>query len=71
MSTFPVMCEAVLQGIGNAIFLSKSSLIHDGLVEVPIAEFDTDHETWIVSTKDRARLRLVSEFTSSAMAASL
>jgi len=63
MTTFPVMCEAVLQGIGIAIFLRASSLIDDGLVEIPIDEFADQHETWIVSTKDRAKLRLVSEFT--------
>jgi DNA-binding transcriptional LysR family regulator len=66
MTTFPVMCEAVLQGIGIALFLRDSSLINKGLVEIEVEELDTVHETWLVATKDRARLRLVSEFTASA-----
>lgn len=67
MTTFPVMCEAVLQGIGVAIFLNNSTLISDGLAEVPIKEFTQVHETWLVSTKDRSKLRLVAEFTAVAM----
>lgn len=70
MSTFPVMCEAVLQGIGVAIFLSDSSLIQQNLSEIPIKEFETEHETRLVVSRDRANLRLVSEFTSTALAGS-
>lgn len=61
-TTFPVMCEAVLQGIGIAIFLGKSSLIGSGLVEIPIKELDAVHETWIVVPRDRAALRLIGAF---------
>ncbi|EAQ03124.1 transcriptional regulator, LysR family protein [Pseudooceanicola batsensis HTCC2597] len=66
MTTFPVMCEAVLQGIGIALFLRDSSLIDEGMVEIEVEEFDTLHEIWLVATKDRARLRLVSEFVATA-----
>ncbi|MDE4132468.1 LysR family transcriptional regulator [Phaeobacter sp. QD34_3] len=62
MTTFPLMCEAVLQGAGIAIFLGNSGLISRGLVEVPIAELSEAHETAVVAPKDRARLRLVRAF---------
>lgn len=71
MTTFPVMCEAVLQGIGVAIFLERSSMIKDGLVELKIDEFDKSHETWLVVPKDKAKLRLISEFTSTAISKTL
>ncbi|MFS4582486.1 LysR family transcriptional regulator [Phaeobacter sp. C3_T13_0] len=62
MTTFPLMCEAVFQGAGTAIFLSNSGLISKGLVEVPIAELSKTYETAVVAPKDRARLRLVKAF---------
>ena len=62
MTTFPLMCEAVLQGAGIAIFLANSGLISRGLVEVPVAELSKTHETSVVAPKDRARLRLVKAF---------
>lgn len=62
MKTFPLMCEAVLQGIGVAIFLRRSSQIAQGLVELDLEEFSECHETWLVVTRDRSRLRLISEF---------
>ncbi|WP_420568272.1 LysR family transcriptional regulator [Thalassovita sp.] len=62
MTTFPLMCEAVLQGAGIAIFLGNSGLISRGLVEIPIAELSQVHETAVVAPKDRARLRLVKAF---------
>lgn len=66
MTTFPVMCEAVLQGIGIALFLRDSSLISQGMVQIEVDELETHHETWLVATRDRARLRLISEFTATA-----
>ncbi|UWQ29950.1 LysR family transcriptional regulator [Leisingera sp. M523] len=62
ISTFPLMCEAVLQGAGTAIFLGASGLISRGLAEVPIAELTQQHETAIVAPRDRAKLRLVKAF---------
>lgn len=62
MATFPLMCEAVLQGAGTAIFLSGSGLIARDLVEVPIVELTKEHETTVVAPKDRARLRLIEVF---------
>ncbi|MCA0870634.1 LysR family transcriptional regulator [Seohaeicola saemankumensis] len=66
MTTFPLMCEAVLQGAGIAIFLGKSGLISRGLIEVPIAELSQQHETAVVAPKDRAKLRLVKAFIETA-----
>ncbi|MEL7389859.1 MAG: LysR family transcriptional regulator [Pseudomonadota bacterium] len=71
MTTFPVMCEAVLQGVGIAVFLRQSSLIKDGLVELEVTEFDQSHETWLVTPKDKAKLRLISEFSSIAISETL
>lgn len=69
ISTFPLMCEAVLQGAGIAVFLSESGLIARGLVEVRIAELPHLHETAIVAPRDRARLRLVEALIATAIAA--
>ncbi|GGO55354.1 transcriptional regulator, LysR family [Roseovarius pacificus] len=62
MTTFPLMCEAVFQGAGIALFLANSGLISRGLVEVPVAELSASHETAVIAPKDRARLRLVKAF---------
>lgn len=62
MASFPLMCEAVLQGAGTAVFLKNSGLVAQGLVEIPIAELQKYHETAAVVPKDRAHLRLVEAF---------
>ncbi|WP_120631748.1 LysR family transcriptional regulator [Ruegeria sp. EL01] len=62
MTTFPLMCEAVLQGAGIAVFLGNSGIISRGLVEVPVSELAKVHEIAVVAPKDRARLRLVKAF---------
>jgi len=62
MTTFPLMCEAVLQGIGVALFLQNSSLIKDNLCEIGIEEMPEARRTYLIATKDRTRLKLVSEF---------
>jgi len=62
MTTFPLMYEAVLQGVGVAVFLRDSSLIKNAAVEIPIEELDRHHETHLIATKDRVRLKLVREF---------
>ncbi|MEO1024792.1 MAG: LysR substrate-binding domain-containing protein [Pseudomonadota bacterium] len=65
MTTFPLMYEAVLQGIGIAIFLRNSSLIDNSVAEVPIREMAQRHKTHLIATKDRVRLKLVAEFINS------
>lgn len=67
MTTFPLMCEAVLQEIGVALFLRGSSLIRDNIAEVGIRELAQQQMTYLIATKDRARLKLVSEFTNIAL----
>lgn len=67
MTTFPLMCEAVLQGIGVALFLKNSSLIKDKLCEIDIEEMPEARNTSLIATKDRTRLKLVSEFINVAM----
>ena len=67
MTTFPLMCEAVLQGIGVALFLQNSSLIKDNLCEIDIEEMPEARNTSLIATKDRTRLKLVSEFINAAM----
>ncbi len=69
-TTFPVMCEAVMQGIGIAIFLQESSLLNDAMVELPVHELDQTYETSFVAPKDRARLRLIAAFAEVAEATS-
>ena len=61
MTTFPLMYEAVLQGVGVAIFLRESSLIKNAVAEIPIEELGHQHETCLIATKDRVRLKLVRE----------
>lgn len=67
MTTFPLMCEAVLQGIGVALFLQNSSLIKDDLCEIDIEEMPEARNTSLFSMKDRTRLKLVSEFINAAI----
>lgn len=71
MTTFPVMCEAVRQGLGAAIFLKNSSRINDDLVEIPMRDFQKEHQTWLVAPKDRARLKLINEFRNAALATTI
>ncbi|WP_263845812.1 LysR family transcriptional regulator [Roseobacter sinensis] len=67
MTTFPLMCEAVLQGIGVALFLRDSSLIRDNLAQVSVHEMPETQATYLIATKDRIRLRLVAEFINTAV----
>ena len=67
MTTFPLMCEAVLQGIGVALFLRNSSLISDNITEVDIREMSAEQNTYLIATKDRTRLKLVAEFINAAV----
>ena len=68
MTTFPLMCEAVLQGIGVALFLQNSSLIKDDICEINIEEMPEARNTSVIATKDRTRLKIVSEFINAAIA---
>lgn len=68
MTTFPLMCEAVLQGIGVALFLRNSSLIQENIAQVAIREMPDAQTTYLIATRDRTRLKLVAEFINAAVA---
>ncbi|MEM6374184.1 MAG: substrate-binding domain-containing protein [Pseudomonadota bacterium] len=68
MTTFPLMCEAVLQDTGVALFLGNSSLNTDTLVQVPVHDMQEQQETYLIATKDSMRLQLVADFINAAMA---
>lgn len=68
MTTFPLMYEAVLQGIGLALFLRNSSLIKDNIAQIAVREMPDMKDTFLIATKDRTRLKLVAEFISAAVA---
>jgi len=67
MTSFPLMCEAVLQGIGVAVFIKSSSLIKENLCEIELREMLEPRSTSLIATKDRARLRLVEAFINTAI----
>ncbi|WP_299963504.1 LysR family transcriptional regulator [uncultured Roseobacter sp.] len=62
MTTFPVMKEAILQGIGVGIFLEASSVGDGCLTEVPIAELGTQFTTSVVIPKHKMGLRVTQSF---------
>ena len=63
MKTFPVMKEAILQGMGVGIFLEGSGWEEQRLVQVPIAELRADFATCLVSPKARLEHGLVARFS--------
>lgn len=62
MTTFPVMKEAILQGIGMGIFLEASTVADGQLVEVPIIELQRYFETAIVVPRYKMGLRITQSF---------
>jgi molybdate transport repressor ModE-like protein len=62
MTTFPVMKEAILQGIGIGIFLEESSVANDQLCEIPIKDLRQSFETSVVVPKYKAGLRITKSF---------
>jgi len=61
-TTFPVMKEAILQGVGVGIFLEGSGIKEDRLVEVPIAELPEVFRTCLVVPKSKMEFELVRQF---------
>ncbi len=61
-TTFPVMKEAILEGLGVGIFLEASAKNTGQLAELPIAELPTRHETCLVVPKHKLDLRLTKSF---------
>ncbi len=64
ITTFPVMKEAILQGVGIGIFLEGSITKNEALVSVPIRELPNTYESCVVVPKDKHDLRLVQRFLS-------
>lgn len=61
-TTFPVMKEAILHGVGVGIFLDDSGFPGDGLVAVPVDELPEIYATKLVVPKDKWDLRIVQRF---------
>lgn len=62
MTTFPVMKEAVLQGVGVGIFLQHSSVAEGNLREIPIADMSQQYSTCMVVPKHKLGLRVTRSF---------
>lgn len=61
-TSFPVMKEAILQGVGIGIFLDNSAMEEERLVELPIVELPEFYETCLVVPKHKLDLRLIQSF---------
>ncbi|MEO1138579.1 MAG: LysR family transcriptional regulator [Pseudomonadota bacterium] len=61
-TTFPVMKEAILEGLGVGIFLEDSARNEQLISAVPIRELSTYHETCLVVPRHRMDLRLIQSF---------
>lgn len=62
MTTFPVMKEAVMQGVGIGIFLQDSSVPEAELCEIDIVDMPQIHSTCIVVPKHKLGLRVTKSF---------
>jgi len=63
-TTFPVMKEAILEGLGVGIFLEDSAQKSKELIEKPIRELKHQHETCVVIPNYKLDLRLTQSFLS-------
>ncbi len=63
-TTFPVMKEAILEGLGVGIFLEDSAVKASQLIERPIKELRHRHETCVVIPNYKLDLRLTQSFLS-------
>lgn len=61
-TTFPVMKEAIIEGLGVGIFLEASAQNDGQLAELPIAELSSPHETSLIVPKHKLELRLTKSF---------
>ncbi|SLN19419.1 HTH-type transcriptional activator CmpR [Pseudoruegeria aquimaris] len=67
VSSFPLMKEAVLHGVGVGIFLEDSTVSSEGLIMRPITDLTARFETALVVPRDRADLRLIETFVHMAL----
>ena len=61
-TSFPVMKEAILEGLGVGIFLQDSAQKESLLREIPIEELKRQHETCVVVPNYKLDLRLTQSF---------
>ena len=66
-TTFPVMKEAILHGVGAGIFLTDSGYPTSGLVMRPIVEMPETYKTEIAVPEDKYGLTAVQGFLQSAL----
>ncbi|WP_299682429.1 LysR family transcriptional regulator [uncultured Roseobacter sp.] len=62
MTSFPVMKEAILEGVGVGLFLSASSVSERSLCEVAVPELDQVFTTCAVVPKHKLGLRVIKSF---------
>lgn len=67
MTTYPVMKEAVLHGLGIGIFLEDSVFPSPDVVFRPVSELNSTFATFVVTTSDKKDLRLVQAFLDESM----
>lgn len=61
-TTFPVMREAIIQGVGVGIFLEGSGSTEDRITEVPIKQLPDAFRTCLVVPKPKMDFELVRQF---------
>ncbi len=62
ITTFPVMKDAIIQGVGIGPFLEKSVVSEDGLVCLEIEEMPEALPICLVVNADKADLNLIRSF---------
>lgn len=62
ITTFPVIKEALREGLGVAPFLECSATEAEGLKQVPICELTESFPVCLVAHRERARLHLIETF---------
>ena len=62
MTTFPLIKDAILQGVGVGPFLEKSATSDEGLVSLPIKEMPEEYPICLVAHRDKIGLHLIDSF---------
>jgi DNA-binding transcriptional LysR family regulator len=65
-SSYEMMFEAVIHGLGVSIALEKTSVDYHGIVTVPIQEFSEKHAYSLICLKSKAPLRVIESFIKAA-----
>ncbi|QPF90821.1 LysR family transcriptional regulator [Bradyrhizobium commune] len=66
VTTYPVLKEAVLHGIGVGILLDDSIFPSRHIVMRPVVQLDVDFKTYVVSPRDKGDLKFVRAFVDTA-----